>query len=339
VLAVSVAERIVSVCLQARAGERVAVVTDEMPGHELVGALAASLRARGAEALVVAAERLPSTPHGYLSWVDPSTAVLALLSECDAAVFYTSTLSALAEGVRAVAARGTRMLFVPADLDLHRPFVLTEDLDALDTLGSRVCARLRTARELRLTTPEGTDLSLQTGGALGYDDCRAVEAGAIDFFPGGMWNLVPDVGSVEGVVRFCASLHPVGRLVEPVELEFSGGLVTSIHGGWQARAWQRWLDGFGESDVTRFAHLSGGLAAQAQVIGHDWEDLVVRGSVLVSGGASLLYGGGNAAPAHFDGIIPEATLVADGVPVLTSGTYAEDLLPDRVPRRDGQVAP
>jgi leucyl aminopeptidase (aminopeptidase T) len=260
-----------------------------------------------------------------------------LLTECDAAVFYTSTLSALAESVQELTKHGTRLLFVPADLDMRRPFVLAEDLRALGELGSRVCARLRESRVLRLTSPEGTDLTLRTGGAIGYDDCRATGAGETDFFPGGMWNLVPEIESVNGVVKFCAALHPVGRLADPIELQFSDGKVTSVHGGWQARAWQRWLEGFGESDVTRFAHLSGGLAARAQVIGHDWEDLVVRGSVLIGGGASLLYGGANSAAAHFDGIIPEATLSADGTVLIDSGTYAGEML-SHVTRHDEEVS-
>lgn len=99
-----------------------------------------------------------------------------------------------------------------------------------------------------------------------------------------------------------------------------------MRGGWQAHTWQRWLRSFGEAEATRFAHLSGGLAREAQVVGHDWEDLIVRGSVLVAGGASLLYGGEVGAPAHFDGIVPNATLDVDGRRVLDAGDYDSRLL-------------
>lgn len=320
-LHISVAERIVNDCLHARAGERVAVITDEMPGHELVACLAAAIRSKGADVAVLGTARVSAEPHGYLTWREPSRMVSALLPECDAAVFYMSSLIALSDAVRSAASNGTRMLFVPADFDLRRPLVLNEDLFELSTLGRLITERVRQATTVRVTTEQGTDLTMARPGAVTYDDCQVTGPGEIDFFPGGMWNLVPDIDTVNGVVRFTGSLHPVGRLVESVDLVFENGSVTKVSGGWQARAWERWLRSFGDQDVARFAHLSGGLARQAHIVGHDWEDLIVRGSVLVAGGASLLYGGRNRAPAHFDGIVPIATLYLDQEPVLRSGSY------------------
>jgi 2,5-dihydroxypyridine 5,6-dioxygenase len=325
-LSVSVAQRVVRECLHLRAHERVVIVTDESPGHELVTCLAAAARTVAAEVVVVGAERVSAQPHGYLTWRPLSPVVASALQACDVAVFYTSTLMALSADVRSAAASGSRMLFIPADFDLRRPVVLGEDLGELDRLGAAVADLLRPASAVRVTSAEGTDLSMDATGSVTYDDCQVRAPGEIDFFPGGMWNLVPDVGSVRGVVRFTAALHPVGRLAEPVEVVFESGTVTSVRGGWQARAWERWLRSFGEAETTRFAHLSGGLAGQAQVIGHDWEDLIVRGSVLVAGGASLLYGGDLGAPAHFDGIVPNATLDIDGVRVLDAGEYDMRLL-------------
>lgn len=163
-------------------------------------------------------------------------------------------------------------------------------------------------------------------GGVSYDDCQVRSAGEIDFFPDGMWNLVPQLESVTGVIRVTAALHPVGRLAEPVELTFAKGNVTDVRGGWQSASWQRWLRSFGGAEATRFAHLSGGLAEQVQGIGHDWEDVIVRGSVLVAGGPSLMYGRDVGAPAHLDGIVPDATGEVDGVRVVDAGEYAEEFL-------------
>ena len=326
-LSISVARRVVQECLHLDGSERVVIVTDESPGHELVLGLAAAARARAAEVTVIGTARTPAEPHGYLSWRPVGPVVAGALQACDVAVFYTSTLMALAHDIREAAKTGTRMLFIPADFDLRRPVVLGEDLGALDALGDAVTGVLRSAVSVRVTSAEGTDLRMTaTGGAVSHDDCRVPDPGDIDFFPGGMWNLVPQLDSVEGVVRFTAALHPVGRLTQPVEVTFDGGLVTEVTGGWQATTWLRWLRSFGEAEAMRFAHLSGGLAGQAQVIGHDWEDLIVRGSVLVAGGASLLYGGAVAAPAHFDGIVPNATLEIDGRRILDAGEYDPQLL-------------
>lgn len=325
-LPMSLAHRVVQECLHLKGHERVVVVTDESPAHELVMSLAAAARMVAAEVVVVGMERVSAQPHGYLTWRPLSPVVASALQACDVAVFYTSTLMALSADVRSAAAAGSRMLFIPADFDLRRPVVLGEDLGELDRLGAAVADLLRPAARVRVTSAEGTDLSMDATGSVTYDDCQVRRPGEVDFFPGGMWNLVPDLDSVTGVVRFTAALHPVGRLAEPIEVVFESGTLTSARGGWQARAWERWLRSFGEAEATRFAHLSGGLAREAQVIGHDWEDLIVRGSILVAGGASLLYGGNLGAPAHFDGIIPNATLDIDGVRVLDAGEYDTRLL-------------
>jgi len=326
VLPVSVACKVVAECLHLRPQERVVIVTDEAPGHELVLSLAAAARAVADEVVVVGTQRTSAQPHGYLTWRALNPVAAAAVRASDVAVFYASTLVALSDDVRSAAAAGTRMLFIPADLDLRWPVVLHEDLGALERLGSAITDLLRSARRVRLTSSDGTDLQMSATGTASYDDCQVRSPGDIDFFPGGMWNLVPDLDSVNGVVRFPAALHTVGRLAEPVELVFEDGSLTSVQGGWQAVAWQRWLTSFGEAEATRFAHLSGGLACEAQVIGHDWEDLIVRGSVLVAGGASLPYGGDVGAPAHFDGIVPNATLEVDGRRVLEAGEYAQELL-------------
>jgi hypothetical protein len=72
--------------------------------------------------------------------------------------------------------------------------------------------------------------------------------------------------------------------------------------------------------------LAAAARARGKVIGHDWKDLIVRGPVLVAGGASLLYGGAVAAPAHFVGIVPNATVEISGRVLLDAGEYDPQLL-------------
>lgn len=206
-LPVSVAQRVVSRCLHLQAHERVLIVTDESPGHDFVMSLAAAARMAAADVVVMGAERVSAQPHGYLTWRPPGPVVTAAIRASDVAVFYASTLMALSDEVRAAAGSGTRMLFIPADFDLRRPVVLGEDLTELDSLGAAVTRLLQPATRLRVTSADGTDLHMNAGGAVTYDDCQIRAPGEIDFFPGGMWNLVPDLDSVTGVVRFTAALH------------------------------------------------------------------------------------------------------------------------------------
>jgi leucyl aminopeptidase (aminopeptidase T) len=317
----AIAARVVEDCAGVRAGERALVVTDATTPAPLAEHLLTALRLRGADASRIAIPPVPVQPHGYLSWQEPTPVLTAALAAADVAIVHMPALIVLSRAVAAARVAGTRLLFVPGDFDLSRPLLLEEDLDAMSALGAAVCARLEGASSAELRTPDGTHLRFGALHGAFHDDARARDPGEADFFPGGMWNVIPELDGVEGVVRFTAALHPVGRLVEPVELELERGRIRAVRGGWQARAWERWLDGFGDEELRSFSHLSGGLAATARVVGHDWEDLIVRGSVLVSGGENVLYGGENRARGHFDGIVVDATLAVDGEVLIEDGEY------------------
>lgn len=321
------AHKVVDFCLGVHEGERAVVVTDVFGGHPFVDALVSTLRLRGADASAIAIPPVPAKPHGYLTWAEPTPLLEPLLKSADVAVLYMSTLLVLCDAVERAREAGTRLLFIPADFDLTRPVVTDEDYDELAALGAAVCSRLEHATKAEVRTPDGTDIVFGSISGPRYDDGRATQPGELDFFPGGMWNVIPKTDTVNGVVRFTAALHPVGRLIEPIELTFERGVIAAVGGGWQARAWERWLRSFGDAEVFEFSHLSGGLAATARVIGHDWEDLIMRGSILISGGESLLYGGENRGRAHFDGTVPDATLVLDGETVLDEGSYSPAALP------------
>ena len=326
----AIAARIVDDCAAVAPGERALVVTDATTPTPLAEHLLATLRRRGADASRLAVPPVDARPHGYLSWEEPTPVLEAALGAADVAIVHMPTLIVLSEVVARARQTGTRMLFVPGDFDLSRPLVLDEDLDAMSALGAAVCQRLDGAAGAELSTPDGTHLTFGVLRNAFHDDARAHRPGEVDFFPGGMWNVIPDPDAVDGIVRFTAALHPVGRLAEPIELTFERGMISAVRGGWQAREWERWLDRFGDEELRRFSHLSGGLAATARVVGHDWEDLIIRGSVLISGGENVLYGGENRAHGHFDGVVVDATLVVDDELVLEDGTY-------RVPVRDADL--
>lgn len=316
-----VADHVVGTCTGAKPGERALVLADETADAGLVGCLGAALRRRGLWAAMLTVPRIPPAPHGYLTWGEPDTLTGSVLLQHELVIVVMSTLICLSGAVKAARGQGTRLLFIPADYDLASCPMLHEDLDALAGLGRAVVRRLAGARRLEVTSPDGTRLSLGALSALGFDDARLLGPGELDFFPGGMWNGIPDPVTVEGVVRFNASLYPLGRLREAVEVHFERGRIVRVAGGWEARAWERWLHAQGDAGIFDFSHFSGGLSATTRTVGHDWEDLIVRGGLLISGGENVLYGGGNAARAHFDGVVRGATLTVDGEELLSDGVY------------------
>jgi leucyl aminopeptidase (aminopeptidase T) len=317
---VAVARHIVQQSVNVVPHETALVLTSSEADQSFATAMVSALREQGAQAAMVTIENPRAIPHGYLSWEEPEPLVAQLLAAADVAVVYLSTLVVLSKAVAQAREQGTRLLFIPADYDLSRRVVIEEDLGELSKLGESVCATLVSGQRARVLG-EGTELELELPGRAFFDDARVINSGDVDFFPGGMWNVVPRPESVNGIVRLGASAYPLGRLASPIMLRFEGGRIVTIEGGWEAKAWKRWLESFADDRVFEFSHLSGGLARCAAVIGHDWEDLISRGSVLISGGESVLYGGRNAARGHFDAIVPDATVEVDGHAILAAGDY------------------
>lgn len=319
------ARRVVRESLDVAPGETGLIIVEPSSPIEFVRCLQSVIEQIGAHADVLMVQMPSAQPHGYLTWDEPPAVLGQALHNQGFAVVYARTLICLSRTVTEARNMGTRLLFIPADFDLSRPVVLEEDLDELAQLGEAMVQRLLSARTAEIRCPAGTNLTLGPWSQTFFDDARCTGRGDIDFFPGGMWNVIPEPQQVNGRVVFTATLHPLGFLAQPIEVRFQRGVIHAIEGGWQARAWERWLESFHDPDVYSFSHLSGGLAAASRVTGHDWEDLIKRGSVLVSGGENALYGGRNTAKAHFDGIVLDATLLLDGREVLRDGAYQLDL--------------
>jgi hypothetical protein len=316
-----IAARIVRDSLAAIPGETAVVITDGSGCEEFVTSLEIELAAQSIEPMVVTVPRVDAKPHGYLTWNEPPTLFESICCSAEIVIVYMSTLVALSQAVQRARSTGTRFLFIPADYDMLRPATLEEDLNEMSRLGAALVERLSRAQRAVVTTAEGTHIEFGSIASPSYDDARARQSGDLDFYPGGMWNVIPNSTSVNGTVIFPATLYPIGSLTESIHVTFEEGKITAITGGWQARVWERWLRSFGDARIFEFSHLSGGLARAAETIGHDWEDLIRRGGILISGGENVLYGGQNAAHAHFDGAIPDATLRLDGEVVLDTGVY------------------
>jgi leucyl aminopeptidase (aminopeptidase T) len=239
----------------------------------------------------------------------------------DVLIYYRQPLFCLTRAAFEAREGGLRTLWMTSDYDYTRPLVMDEDYDAMTRLGERITELVRKAKKIRVTTKNGTDLEATYGNRpVWFDDGKVEKPGESDFFPGGMWNSAPLEESVNGVVVFDGGLQGIGALQSPIKVTFKDGWIVDIHGKDSAR-WRSWLDSFGEKEIYRFSHLNGGLAKQAQVIGTDWEDLTMYGSILFAGGENIYFEGTNRGKAHFDGTALNATAYLDGELLMEDGVY------------------
>lgn len=187
--------------------------------------------------------------------------------------------------------------------------------------------QLQGAREVRITSPEGTDLHIP---------CRSrrfvYQAGFVER-PNHLYdsvgvcavNLYPEAGAAEGtvIVDGPVSLYPHCFLPDrPLRFQIRNGAATEVEGGADARRVAHWMGSWRDPRSYAFAHTGFGLDPRANLSAPrpvDAESL--RGGVNVAFGSSVFpQGGGDvAAPSHLDAILLNATFAVDGEPLVRDG--------------------
>jgi leucyl aminopeptidase (aminopeptidase T) len=304
-----------------RRGEKVLILSDTQSDATFVSCLLAAAQASGGQVATLALPWEPTYPHAFFRWEEPPPHVAQAMLGSDVIIGFGRSSLCLTETSRRVCEAGGRILWMSAGFDYTRPVVTHEDYAAISDLAHRAATLLRRAERVHVTTAKGTDLQARLAGRIVViEDGQVVAPGDVDFFPGGAWQTAPIESSVNGKVVFDGTLQGLGAVTSPLTVTFEEGWITKIEGA-HAGTWRRFLDGFGDRTIYRFSHLGGGLARHAQIIGTDWEDLIMYGSVILSGGENIHFEGENTGRAHFDGTVLDATLELDGRPLIRDGVY------------------
>ncbi|MFN8186377.1 MAG: hypothetical protein U0R69_04810 [Gaiellales bacterium] len=300
-------------CAGVRAGERCLVVTDTAANQQIVSAMELTLATLGCEVVTVS-----STP-AELPGDDPPAPVSAAMLAAEVIFELTSVFIGSCPARREACEQGARYLTVPGlswtTLRENGPFAVDFHLagEKAVALGKRFDA----AKEFRLTSRAGTDLSGS------FDGRRGRPLWGIADAPGG-YAAPPDIevgaspveGTASGVVVIDGSMLFLGpdQLASPVELRFEDGLLVGASG---ADAW-RLTDALGRSGderMTTLAEVSIGLNPCSRPGGSALELEGIVGSAHVALGNNVAYGGSVDARSHIDSVLLDATLELDGVPL------------------------
>ncbi len=224
---------------------------------------------------------------------------------------------------------GTRILNVsnehPEILARCRP---DADLKTRCLEAARLC---RSAREMRVTSEAGTDLTVAMGGAAtvgvwGYTD----KPGTLAHWPGGIVVSFPATGSVNGRLVFQPgdmNLTFKRYFQEQVTCLVQDDYVTEIEGdGADARLMRNYLEAFADAQAYATSHVGWGLNPLARyeaLTMYDKGDLngtelrAVAGNFLYSTGANEF--AGRFTQGHFDLPMMGCTIALDGTTVVEGG--------------------
>ena len=224
---------------------------------------------------------------------------------------------------------GARVLYVSNE----HPEALARLLpdDTLEPLVKEHVKRLRAARELRVTSPAGTDLTIALQGAVcGGNWGYTTRPGTMTHWPGGLALAFPAAGSVNGTLVLAegdVNLTFKRYLEKPVTLRIENDYATRINGsGVDADLMRSYIAAWGDREAYAVSHVGYGLNRAAR-----WDSMALydkrdfNGTELRAFAGNFLYSTGANEVAgrhtlgHFDLPLRHCTVRLDGSTVIEAG--------------------
>lgn len=318
----STARRVVTDYLGVKAGERFAVIVDTRTDREIPDALAAAARELGAHPNVVTIEALPR------SGAEPPPDAALAMRTADVVLCAAST-SLYHTAAKAISQRaGARGDFnAPYRADAWRNGAMTADFFAIRKQAEFLAALWRGTREVRVTSPAGTDLRATVTGRepVAWRTGICLAPGEVSALPGGEVSLPPLEGTADGVVVWERVASDLGALDEPVRIEVREGRAVDIQGGASATRLRQIVATVRDAD--NIGEIGIGLNKAARIADEITEAKKSYGTVHIALGDSANgYGGTVECDVHLDGLVIAPTIAFDGRDVVIAGhhPYAGD---------------
>jgi 2,5-dihydroxypyridine 5,6-dioxygenase len=282
---------------------------------------------------------VPIRSTGASQAIAGNPAVVAALSTAGLVIDCTVEGLLHAPELSAILSRGARVLMISNEHpDIFERLDWDTDLPRRVELAHKW---LRRAREMRVISDAGTDLTVDLAGAVTAGSTGVTSGpGSIAHWPGGLVIAFPAANTVNGkLVMAAGDLNlTFNRIVEsPIELTIADDHITDVAGGGvDAQLFRSYLAAFGDVASYATSHVGWGMNAAAR-----WEAVelydrretwgtearAVAGNFLYSTGANEAAGRFTAG--HFDLPMRHCTVALDGVVVVERGELVTEL---RAPR-------
>jgi leucyl aminopeptidase (aminopeptidase T) len=302
------AETAVNQCLNLGTGESFAVVTDRK--REQIAEMLYEVAGEVTDDVT-----LVRYPVGEQHGAEPPESVAAAMAGADV-VLAPTTKSLSHTTARADATDGgTRAATLPGITEEVFVTGLNADYSHIAAACEDVLGQVAGADEIRVTSPQGTDITLEPGSREWIPDTGIVhEPGDFSNLPAGEVFVSPETANGRVVVD--GTMRPHGRLDgNRVAFTVEDGHVTSVEDESVREELEAAKETAGE-DVYNLAELGIGTnVAVTNLVGSVLLDEKAGGTVHLAIGDDHAIGGDIAVPIHLDGILTEPTVYADGTEI------------------------
>lgn len=302
----SPAKTAVQQCVNLQPEESIAVVTDEK--RQAIG-----------EALYAVATEITDEatlvryPVGEQHGEEPPEPVAAAMAGSD--VFLAPTTKSLSHTTARMEATsaGARGATLPGITDGVFLMGLDADYEDIREECAAVLEQVADAREVRVTTPTGTDITMTIGDREWNEDTGIVhEPGSFSNLPAGEVFVSPESGT--GTVVVDGTMMPHGLLEDgqTVQFEVEDGTVTDIDDAAIRDQLETAASDVGDAAYNLAELGIGTNTAVSELVGSVLLDEKAGGTVHIAIGDNHAIGGDVEAPIHLDGILRNPTVLADG---------------------------
>jgi leucyl aminopeptidase (aminopeptidase T) len=252
----------------------------------------------------------PGEQHGS----EPPEPIAAAFREAD--VFLAPTTKSLSHTRARGAAceAGARGATLPGITESVFTQGLDADYEAIDAHSQAMHEQVVDADEIRVTSPQGTDITFQIGDREWLLDTGIVhEAGGFSNLPAGEIFVSPE--SATGTYVVDGTMRPHGLLDADQRLRFEveDGYVTEISDDEIRKQIETAANEAGQAAYNLAELGIGTNVGVDDLVGSVLLDEKAAGTVHIAIGDNASIGGETDAPLHLDGILREPTVFADGV--------------------------
>lgn len=309
------ASKVINTCIKLQEGEQFLIVT-ELSRLSIAEALAAEAASVGAEPTICIMKG--RTGDGE----EPPKNIAAAMKASDAFVSVVGKSITHTHAVKEAIAAGSRGLVLThftEEMMIHGG--IEGDFEALKPICIGMAQAMAGSEKIVLTSPSGTHLEYSAKGRRGNNLYCMVEKGQFSTLPTVEANVSPLEGTANGVIVADGSIPyiGIGVLEEPVTLKVENGRIVEITGGRQAKMLADDLASKNDPNVYNIAEHGVGLNPKCSFCGFMLEDEGVFGSCHIGIGTSITLGGTVKAACHYDVIMKNGTIVADGKVLMENG--------------------
>lgn len=303
------AETAVRQCLKLTSEESCTIVTDD--DRESIGeALYAVARDVSDEAVFV--RYPPGETHGG----EPPAPVASAMVGSDVVLAPTTKSITHTRARTQATDAGGRVATLPGITESVFTTGLDADYDEIARHCREVKAQVENADEIRVTAESGTDITFEIDDRPFLSDTGIVhEPGTMSNLPAGEVFVSPVSG--DGTVVVDGTMRPHGLLKDEQEITFEveDGYVTTISDDEIRETVETAAEEVGDAAYNLAELGIGTNVAVTELVGSVLLDEKAAGTVHVAIGDDAGIGGTTEAPIHFDGIIRDPTVIADGVTI------------------------